>query len=137
MRPSGERQKINTDYCVNNHKMSGENGKKVGGTPGDRKASRQEEIKDLDILWLKIKEDFKQSELHMESKLGEVQEQIDKKIEGAVGELTNKIQDLSVRSKVIEESNKKIQKEMKEHKRETEKMKEEIRDLNKNRLRIA
>lgn len=91
--------------------MAGKNGKKIGGTPGERKLSQQEEIKDLDILWLKIKEEFKQSEQHMEKKLGEVQEMLDKKIEGAVGELSNKIKDLTVRSKTIEESTKRIQKE--------------------------
>lgn len=116
--------------------MMGKDGKKGGGTPGERKLSRQEElkeIKDLDFLWLKIKEEFKQNELHMESKLGEMQEMIDKKIEGAVGELSIKIQELAAKSKIIEESNKKMQKEMREQKRETERIKEEMREVNKTR----
>ncbi|XP_077778958.1 uncharacterized protein LOC144326281 [Podarcis muralis] len=110
--------------------MSGENGEKAAGTPGERKASKQEEIRDLDILWLKIKEEFKQNEIHMENKLGEVQEMIDTKIEGAVGELSSKIQDLTIRSKSMEETNRKIQKELKEQKKETDKIKEEIKEWN-------
>lgn len=79
MSPLRERLGNKTDNLGKQRKMLEENGGKVSGTPGERKASRQEEIKDLDILWLKIKEEFKQSEAHMENKLGEVQEMIDKK----------------------------------------------------------
>lgn len=107
----------------------GRDGKKGGGTPGERKLSRQEEIKDLDNLWAKIKEEFRQNTLYMENKLGEVQDLIDKKIEGAVGELSIKIQDLTAKSNRIEESNKKLQKEMREQKKETLKVKEELGEL--------
>uniref|UniRef100_A0A670HXG9 L1 transposable element RRM domain-containing protein n=1 Tax=Podarcis muralis TaxID=64176 RepID=A0A670HXG9_PODMU len=99
--------------------------------PKQRKTSRQEEIRDLDALWLKIKEEFRQNETHMEKKLGEMQESFDKKIEDVIGEMSNKIKDLTVRTKSLEDSNKKIQREMKDQRREVGKIKENIEELNK------
>uniref|UniRef100_A0A670K8U4 L1 transposable element RRM domain-containing protein n=1 Tax=Podarcis muralis TaxID=64176 RepID=A0A670K8U4_PODMU len=95
------------------------------------KISRQEEIRDLDALWLKIKEEFRQNETHMEKKLGEMQESFDKKIEQAVGEMSNKIKDLTVRTKSLEDSNRKMQREMKDQRREAGKIKENFEELNK------
>ncbi|XP_077773921.1 uncharacterized protein LOC144325211 [Podarcis muralis] len=116
--------------------MQGKNGRRGGGTPGERKVSRQEEIKDLDFLWLKIKEELKQNENHIENKLEELQERIDRRIEDAIGELSNKVQELTVKTKTFEETNKKIQKDVREQKRETEKVKEGMRELNKTQEQI-
>nr|XP_034967846.1 glutamic acid-rich protein-like isoform X1 [Zootoca vivipara]XP_034967847.1 glutamic acid-rich protein-like isoform X1 [Zootoca vivipara]XP_034967848.1 glutamic acid-rich protein-like isoform X1 [Zootoca vivipara]XP_034967849.1 glutamic acid-rich protein-like isoform X1 [Zootoca vivipara]XP_034967850.1 glutamic acid-rich protein-like isoform X1 [Zootoca vivipara]XP_034967852.1 glutamic acid-rich protein-like isoform X1 [Zootoca vivipara]XP_034967853.1 glutamic acid-rich protein-like isofor len=108
-------------------RMAGKEEKKAASTPKDRRGSKQEEVKDLEALWQKIKDEFKHSEQRMDKKLGE----IDKKIEGAVGELSIQIKDLSVRSKTMEESIKKTQKDVKEVKKETDKVKDKMKKMDR------
>ncbi|CAI7935397.1 Hypothetical predicted protein [Podarcis lilfordi] len=111
--------------------------KKRLGTPGERRPSRQEngkngkEIKDYDALMVEIRKEFKQNEQYIEKKLLEVQDTLDKKLEGVVGELTGKVKDLTVRSKVLEESMKRAQKDLKESKKETDRIRGEIKDISK------
>lgn len=62
--------------------------KKGVGTPAERRPSRQEngkegkEIKDYDTLMAEIRKEFKHNEEYIEKKLMEVQDTLDKKLEG-------------------------------------------------------
>nr|XP_034975946.1 G-protein coupled receptor 157 isoform X1 [Zootoca vivipara] len=112
--------------------MSGA-GKKGATGPTERRLSRQEngkeskEIKDYDNLMAEIRKEFKHNEQYIDKKLSEVQETLDKKLEGLVTE----VNDLTVRSKTMDDNIKKTQKDLKETKKETEKIREEMSDMNK------
>nr|XP_028605276.1 uncharacterized protein LOC114606852 [Podarcis muralis] len=114
------------------------NGSKKGlATPAERRPSRQEEgkdtreIRDYDTLMAEIRKEFKNNEQYIEKKLIEVQNIIDKKLEGVVGELTGKVKDLSVRAKALEDSMKRVQKDTKDSKKEVDRMRVEIKELGK------
>lgn len=112
------------------------NGAKKGvATPAERRSSRQEdakeskEIKDYSSLMAEIRKEFKNNEQYIERKLLEVQDTLDKKLEGVVGELTGKVKDLSVRTKVLEDSMKKVQKDTKTSKKEVDRIRVEVKEI--------
>lgn len=100
-----------------------------GGTPTDRRASKQETEFRTEIL--RMFAEIKQSEKNLETKLEQVDNKIgkmDKKIEETVSELKGQIKEVSKR---VDEGLKKTKQEMKEMKREEERLRNEIVELNK------
>ncbi|XP_077786703.1 uncharacterized protein LOC144328047 [Podarcis muralis] len=111
--------------------------KKGAATPAERRSSRQEdgkemkEIKDYNSLMAEIRKEFKNNEQYIERKLLEVQENLDKRLEGVVGELTGKVKDLLVRTKALEDSVKRVQKDTKNSKKEVDKIRADVKEIEK------
>lgn len=103
-----------------------------GGTPSDRRGSKQEADFKTDIL--KVLAEIKQSQTNVEHKLEQVDNRIgrlDKKMDETVNELKGQIKEIFRRTQLNEEGLKKTRSELKDIKREKEKMKAEVMDLNK------
>lgn len=103
-----------------------------GGTPGDRRGSKQEADFKTDIL--KMLAEIKQSQSNVEHKLEQVDNRIgrmDKKMDETVNELKGQIKEIFRRTQLNEEGLKKTRLELKDIKREKEKVKAEVMDLNK------
>lgn len=103
-----------------------------GGTPGDRRGSKQEVDFKSDIL--KMFTEIKQSQANLVHKLEQVDNRIgkmDKKMDETVNELKGQIKEIFRRTQLTEEGLKKTRIELKDIKREKERIKTEMMDLNK------
>lgn len=103
-----------------------------GGTPVERKGSKQEIDFRADIL--RMFAEIKQSEKNLEDKLEQVDNKIgkmDKKMDETVNELKGQIKEVFRRTQSVEEGLKKTKLEMKDVKREEEKIKAEMMELSK------
>nr|XP_028571573.1 uncharacterized protein LOC114589378 [Podarcis muralis] len=113
--------------------MSNTGKRPEGGTPGDRKGSKQEIDFKADIL--KMFAEIRQSEKNLELKLEQVDNRIgkmEKKIDETVNELKGQLKEVFRRTQAVEEGLKKTRLEVKDVRREEDKIKAEILDLNKN-----
>uniref|UniRef100_A0A670INJ2 L1 transposable element RRM domain-containing protein n=1 Tax=Podarcis muralis TaxID=64176 RepID=A0A670INJ2_PODMU len=103
-----------------------------GGTPGDRRGSKQEADFKTEIL--KMFAEIKQSQNNLEHKLEQVDNKIgkmDKKMDETVNEIKGQIKEVFRRTQLTEEGLKRTRLELKDMKRDKERIKVEVMDLNK------
>lgn len=114
----------------------------VGTTPGERRASRQdpESIKILE-MFADIKRDIKDSGKNIESKLTAMKKKIDQSVADLMGqirelstkslELGKTVQDVKIKMQALGDAIRKTQKEVKEMRKDGEKVKAEVAELAK------
>uniref|UniRef100_A0A670HLT9 L1 transposable element RRM domain-containing protein n=1 Tax=Podarcis muralis TaxID=64176 RepID=A0A670HLT9_PODMU len=112
-----------------------------GGTPAERRGSKQESDFKGEILkmFAEIKSDIKQSERNIETKVEQMDKrigQVDKKIDVTVNELKGQLKEVSRRTQTLEEGMKRTKSEMKEMRKEEEKIKTGMSEMNKSQEEV-
>lgn len=108
-----------------------------GGTPGERRGSKQEVDFKSDIL--KMFAEIKQSQANVEHKLELVDKRIgilDKKMEETVNELKGQVKEISRRTQLTEEGLKRTKGEIRDIKRDKEKIKSDVMELSRTQEEI-